>query len=298
MAALLVIDDDVAKMDTIEGMLSDAGHEVISAHDAGEALDKFNDHKPDLIIAERNLLLSNETKLLEKIQQSKYYRHVPILLISASYMDMTAVFNRDIGRYDRISYPVDVDELLYKVISLLKHKEIFDDLYSVRTAFEAIDRDVTERKRAEQQMLSMQRRLNAQWEIARMVDADWQTICDRVLEEIVSVTHSEYGFYGVMNEDESMFMIDTWSDGVMKDCGMDDKPIKFPIDQAGLWANAVTDRKTLIVNDYTEDVLDKNGLPIGHIKLKRLMVVPIMRNNDIVAVGAVANKAEDYGSSE
>ena len=154
--------------------------------------------------------------------------------------------------------------------------------------------DNTERKRAEEERAGLQQRLQALWEIAHMVDADYQTLCDHVLAEIVAVTQSRYGFYGFLNEDESVMTLHSWSREAMVECRIQDKPIEYPIIKAGLWGDAVRERRTLIINDYQADHPAKKGLPEGHVPLTRILAVPIFSHGRIVSLGAVANKATEY----
>jgi PAS domain S-box-containing protein len=160
--------------------------------------------------------------------------------------------------------------------------------------FVAVQTDITERKRVEEERARLQRRLEALWGIARLVDADYQTLCDHVLDEIVALTQSRYGFYGFLNEDESVMTLYSWSREAMEECQIRDKPREFPISKAGLWGDAVRQRKTLIINDYQANHPSKKGLPEGHVPLTRILVVPIFSHGRIVALAAVANKPTEY----
>jgi PAS domain S-box-containing protein len=151
-----------------------------------------------------------------------------------------------------------------------------------------------ERKRMEEEQARLQRRLEALWKTARMVNADYQTLCNHVLVEIVAMTQSRYGFYGFLNEDESVMTLYSWSKEAMKDCQIQDKSIEYPIVKAGLWGDAVRKRRILIINDYQADHPSKRGLPKGHVPLTRILVVPIFSNSRIVALAAVANKPTQY----
>jgi len=151
-----------------------------------------------------------------------------------------------------------------------------------------------ERKRTEEEQIRLQRQLEGLWEIARMVDADYQTLCDRILGEIIAITKSQYAFYGFLNEDETILKLYSFSRDTMKDCQIQDKPIIYPIEKAGLWGEAVRQRRTLIVNDYQADHPGKKGLPRGHVPLTRVLVTPIFSRGRIVALAAVANKPTDY----
>ena len=154
--------------------------------------------------------------------------------------------------------------------------------------------DVTEHKRAEEEQALLQRRLEALWAIARMTDASHEKLCDRVLTEIIDLTQSGYAFYGFLNEDETMLTLHSWSKEALESCQVIDKPLHFPIAEAGIWADAVRERRTLIINDYQEDHPKKKRLPEGHVPLSRLLVVPVFSYDRIVAVAAVADKSTDY----
>lgn len=155
-------------------------------------------------------------------------------------------------------------------------------------------RDITDRKRSELEQDRLRRRLEAQWEIAQLTDASFQTLCDKVLADLLTLTGSRYGFYGFLDEQEAVMRIHAWSRETMQDCGMRDKPIDYPVGKAGLWGNAIRERRTVIVNDVAAAHPFKRGVPAGHVEIERLLVVPVSRGSRIVAVGAVANKAEDY----
>jgi len=154
--------------------------------------------------------------------------------------------------------------------------------------------DITERKKIEKEQIMLQKRLKGLWKIAKMVDEDYQTLCNYVLEEITKMTESRYSFFGTLDERESIFTIYSWSKEVLDGCKIQDKPIKYPIDRAGIWGDAVRKRQVLMVNDYRIDHPSKKGLPEGHIPIYRILVVPIFRKKHIIALGAVANKTVDY----
>ncbi len=150
-----------------------------------------------------------------------------------------------------------------------------------------------EHSHAEKEQALLQRRLEVLWNIARMADADYQTLCDHVLAEITATTRSPYAFYGFLNEDESVLKAYAFSVEVMEECKIKDKPVDYPIGTAGLWGDAVRFRRTIIINDY-QSYPEKKGIPEGHVMLERVMVVPVFSHGRIVALAGVANKPTDY----
>ncbi|MFP3908676.1 MAG: GAF domain-containing protein [Archaeoglobaceae archaeon] len=154
-------------------------------------------------------------------------------------------------------------------------------------------KDITERKRAQKEQKRFTQLLESLWESAQMVDAGYEALCDHVLNKIVEMTHSEYAFYGFLNEEETVMNIYSWSQKALEDCGSQIKPSEFPIPAAGVWGDVVSKRKRIILNDY-QNAEDKKGTPDGHVPLKRILVVPTFSSGKIVSIATVANKHSDY----
>ena len=167
-----------------------------------------------------------------------------------------------------------------------------DDLY-VHYIF-----DITERKQSEYLLKLNEKRLGALLQLSKMTQNPLSDVSDFVLENCVSLTNSKYGFIGFINEDESVFTRHARSNDVMADCKLDDKPVEFLIDEAGIWAEAVRHKKTIIVNDYEVPDSKKTGLPKGHVPISRLISVPIFDDGKIVALASMANKEAEYDETD
>ncbi len=177
-------------------------------------------------------------------------------------------------------------------ISIFDHSEFGEVLVAVQT-------DVSMRKKAETRQEINKRRLEALWKLSSMVNADFKAICDTVLDEIVSMTKSRYGFYGFLNDDESEMTIYSWSRDALINCALDDKPLIYSIEKSGMWANAIRERRPFIVNDYSLKCRNKKGMPEGHVEISRILSVPVSVKKDrIAAIGCVANKKEDYDKDD
>ncbi len=162
----------------------------------------------------------------------------------------------------------------------------------------AIGNDITGRKQNEEHLHLRTEGLEALVNLSEMDAADERAIADFVLKQAIAMTGSEIGFFGFISEDESEMIIHAWSASAMRQCAVTDTPIHYPIDKAGLWGEAVRQRTPLIVNDYAEPSPLKRGLPDGHVALRRVLTVPAIDNNRIVAVLAAGNRKRPYDETD
>lgn len=158
--------------------------------------------------------------------------------------------------------------------------------------------DVTELKRAEKEQAMLTRRLEGLWRLAQLVDADEETFSEHVLAECLDITGSRYGFFGFIDGDEKAMYSYGHSRDAKADCRVAARPAVFPIVGAGVWAEAVRRRAPVVINDCSLDHPGKKGLPEGHVPISRLMVVPVLAQERVVLIAAVANKATDYSEDD
>lgn len=158
--------------------------------------------------------------------------------------------------------------------------------------------DVTLRRQAENNLLKMQRRVRALWDIYGLEDKDKKTICCSILEKIVQLTESVYGFYGFVNEEEDLVTIYAWSKTTMEECHIPENSIELQISRAGLWANAIRRKEPVMSNDYYDECPLNKGLLAGHVGLGRILSVPVLVSGRVVAIGAVVNKNSDYNQDD
>ena len=88
--------------------------------------------------------------------------------------------------------------------------------------------------------------------ITSLEGADIHAISNHVLNSICKMTKSRYGFYGFFDDNASEMIIHSWTDAAIKDCSVKDRPKHFPIKKAGVWAEAIRNKKAFILNDCTK----------------------------------------------
>ena len=142
------------------------------------------------------------------------------------------------------------------------------------------------------------KRIDALLKLTQMTDSSLEEISNFVIKKGVDLTNSDFGFIGAVNEDETDLTIYAWSKHVMDACGLSDEQPMFYVKDGGLWIEPLLQRKSVVINDYESTEFNKDGVPYGHIPLKRLINVPIFEGERIVALVTMANKEEEYDETD
>jgi PAS domain S-box-containing protein len=158
--------------------------------------------------------------------------------------------------------------------------------------------DITERKRADELLKLNELRLEALVTLNQMANAPLSEITLFAMEEATRLTGSKIGYVAFMNEDETVLTMHAWSKAAMAECRIADKPFLYPVENTGLWGEAVRQRKPIITNDYAAANPWKKGYPQGHVNVIRHMNVPIFDDDKVVIVAGVGNKPSDYNESD
>ncbi len=158
--------------------------------------------------------------------------------------------------------------------------------------------DITARRKAEEDLIRERNHLTNLLSLYRFSDTKMKDIESSVIEESIEITGSRLGFFGFINEDETLMNIHLWSEKATEGCAMDYKPMEFILADAGIWAEAIREHKPLIMNDYSQPDPRKKGYPEGHVKIKRLLGIPLVKEGKALAAVIVANKEQDYNETD
>jgi PAS domain S-box-containing protein len=156
-------------------------------------------------------------------------------------------------------------------------------------------------KRDEQsdwQKLRNERRLKSIALILQYRAESIQEFLDNALNEAIKLTDSKIGYIYFYLEESKQFVLNSWSNEVMKECSVVNPQTCYELDKTGVWGEAVRQRKPIILNDFKTENPLKKGYPEGHVTLNRFMTVPVFKDDSIVAVVAAANKESDYDETD
>ena len=114
------------------------------------------------------------------------------------------------------------------------------------------------------------------------------------LDESEALTGSTIGFYHLVEADQRTLSLQTWSTNTLQHmCTAEGKGRHYDVAEAGVWVDCVHQRGSVIHNNY-DALPSRKGMPPGHAPVVRELVVPIFRENKIVAIIGVGNKPSDY----
>ena len=155
-------------------------------------------------------------------------------------------------------------------------------------AVQVIITDITERKQA-QEIIRL--RLNLMEYAATHTQ---EMLLRKALDEIGELTNSPIGFFHFVDADQQKISLQTWSTRTINEfCKAQGEGMHYPVDQAGVWADCIRERRPIIHNDYPS-LPHRKGLPEGHAQVIRELVIPILKGDRIVAILGVGNKPQAY----
>lgn len=123
---ILVVDDDPDSLSIIAEALRWEGYQVQTAISGGEAIDLIQRWNPDLILLDVNMPGMNGVETLKDLRHKEHYTSV--MFISGNTSTEHVVEGLDAGGDDYIPKPFDPLELLARVRTQLRIKDLNDQL--------------------------------------------------------------------------------------------------------------------------------------------------------------------------
>jgi putative two-component system response regulator len=132
-ATILVADDNWANLELLSGMLQVEGYEVFCVVDGRQALETLRSRPIDLLLLDVMMPERDGFAVCREIKSHPDTRLVPVVLVTASKSNADRIKGIECGADDFLSKPVDREELLARVRSLLRLKQFTDELENAET---------------------------------------------------------------------------------------------------------------------------------------------------------------------
>ena len=152
--------------------------------------------------------------------------------------------------------------------------------------------DVTERTLSDQ-VLKMRLAIN---EFANTHTPE--EIVKQALDQLESLVRSKQSFFHNVSSSVNTSDLVLWSNNTLNNvCTVPGRPQHNLFGDGRIWMDAFTSGEVCFYND-SEALSTLKTFPVGHSVLKRLMVLPILRQGKVVAIIGVGNKISPYSKQD
>jgi DNA-binding response OmpR family regulator len=119
MAKILVAEDERDIRDLITFTLQYAGHEVFTAANGAEAVDKAPEVMPDMILLDVRMPKKTGYEACSELKANDAVKDIPVVFLSAMGQDVEVEQGKDAGAVDYILKPFAPDQLVKQISELL-----------------------------------------------------------------------------------------------------------------------------------------------------------------------------------
>jgi PAS domain S-box-containing protein len=163
---------------------------------------------------------------------------------------------------------------------------------------EGMVEDITQRRQVENELRLDEKRLEGLLEISQHSAESTDELLAFAIRQALELTGSRIAYLFSYDEQKQELTLNLRSLDVMEECAIPKPASVYRLDETGLGGEPIRQRKPVVVNDYQAPNPLKGGYPHGHLPIERFLSIPIFSQERIIAVVAVANKAEDYDQSD
>ena len=152
--------------------------------------------------------------------------------------------------------------------------------------------DITDRKQAEEALRQSQRRISLNSSIAQVfLTSTPENLYGDALHVVLDALGAKFGFFGYI-DDKGDLVCPSLTHGIWEDSPASAEIVVFPHDQwGGLWGQALRERRPLMANQNLHT-------PQGHVALDNALVAPIVHQDLLIGLFAVANKPAGFDDTD
>ncbi len=116
-ARVLVVDDEPMVREVLARYLERDGFDVLTADDGKQALERFDQHRPDLVLLD---LMLPRIDGLEVFRRLRAVSDVPVIMITARGQETDRIVGLDLGADDYVAKPLSPREVVSRVRAVLR----------------------------------------------------------------------------------------------------------------------------------------------------------------------------------
>jgi two-component system nitrogen regulation response regulator NtrX len=123
--AVLIVDDESTIIDSLEGILSDDGFEVMHAYNGYEALKKIEAESPDIVLLDIWMPGMDGIDTLKEIK--KMSPNLPVVMITGHGSIESAVDATKSGAFDFLEKPLSIDKVMVTISNALNFRKLEEE---------------------------------------------------------------------------------------------------------------------------------------------------------------------------
>jgi two-component system, NtrC family, nitrogen regulation response regulator NtrX len=123
--AVLIVDDEITIIESLSGILSDDGFEVIHAFNGYEALKKIETESPDIVLLDIWMPGMDGIETLREIKQK--FPNIPVVMITGHGSIESAVEATKSGAYDFLEKPLSIDKVMVTINNALNFRKLEEE---------------------------------------------------------------------------------------------------------------------------------------------------------------------------
>jgi adenylate cyclase len=153
-AKILVVDDTPRNVKLLADLLAVKGYSVVTALSGPEALDKIEQEQPDLVLLDVVMPEMSGYEVCRKLRETPETGILPVVMVTALDPAEERIKGIEAGADDFLTKPINQAELLARVKSLLRIKELYDTVQA--QAAELSGWNQTLQQRVEEQVTQLE----------------------------------------------------------------------------------------------------------------------------------------------
>jgi DNA-binding response OmpR family regulator len=135
-AKILVIDDTPANVKLLADLLTVKGYEVFTAANGEDGLKRLASERPDLVLLDVMMPGMNGYDVCRAIRADAANGILPVVMVTSLDPAQERIKGLDAGADDFLTKPINQPELLARVRSLLRIKDLYDQLGALNASLE------------------------------------------------------------------------------------------------------------------------------------------------------------------
>jgi class 3 adenylate cyclase/CheY-like chemotaxis protein len=146
-AKVLVVDDTPHNVKLLADLLTVKGYRVVTASSGGEALARVAVERPDLVLLDVVMPGMSGYEVCRKIREDPANGILPVVMVTALDPAQERIKGLEAGADDFLTKPINQPELLARVRSLLRIKQLYDTVEAQSAELAEWNRTLEERVR-------------------------------------------------------------------------------------------------------------------------------------------------------